>query len=332
MITWWTGTGKTTTRNILTSFLWYTHERSKSANWLTPQPLATLWCDPSILFLEEFTNIERQEIENIMRNIINRDQSQKWSLTWNITYDYKSPLFCIWETIPKADSLINRFVMIRLTDLHKNTDDKEVIYEKINELSTYTCLNHIIEYFESLDMKTITEWLRNARRKILPFLKSDRDCDVYSYLYFVNTHFKLLDNDVLIEHIKHNTQEVNAPRKKVKWIWSIFAPLSCLIRDRKCTVTYMAEDSETAHEIIINMSEEVYNAFYVKVQDDIRELWLTDLIDLSSWLIKIHVDKENAMLMSLSTLIRDTFRSYQLWHSNLYTTDIFNATQNNWNW
>lgn len=320
MITGDSDTGKTTTRNILLSFVWYTHARIKSANGMTPQPLQYAWCDPSILTLEEFTKITKVDIENIMRNIINRDESQKGTLNWNVTYEYKSPIFALGENTPMSESLINRFVHVRFKPEWK-LSDKVQASSLISELSSWTAYNEINEFYLDTSVDDIMKGYYSARKVLQKHLSSDREIDVYSYVYYLNTVFKLVSNEELIECILVISKKTSFGKRKPTWLARLRQIIINAVSTRSAKLMILW-DAEKNHSVSINMNESFYNSFYGEMIDCAWQANLTQYFDFFSGVINITIDNEVQELLNLSQFLMDTFNS-ELSHSNLNVKELY---------
>ena len=112
-----------------------------------------------------------------------------------------------------SESLINRFVHVRFKPEWKLTD-KVLASNLISELSSRTSYNEINEFYLNTSVEDIMKGYYSARKVLQKHLSSDREIDVYSYVYYLNTVFKLVSNEELIESIIMTSKKTSFGKRK----------------------------------------------------------------------------------------------------------------------
>lgn len=187
LLTWWTWSGKTVLSFMLKSMVGYTNTSRTYSLWsLSPQPLKQYATDHSILFLEEITSNIQERCEEILRNVLNHNKGWRWTSTWsNVFYDFRAPIFALWERTFKDESINNRFLTIVMSSTQHKGDDG-----KIAARQDVTCIDDIYWRYYSCQDKLSDKYEEYADR-----LKQDwvhpRVADVRAYSYAVNDLFGL---------------------------------------------------------------------------------------------------------------------------------------------
>lgn len=185
LLSWKTGSWKSTVASLLKRMLWYwTNARELALPGITPQPLKQLASDSAILFLEELTNKVSAQTEELLRNIVNRDKTARWTLTDNVWRNLSSPLWVNWERTFKDESLNNRFCIFMMSQSYW----KEWWLEKTNELYWYTAYIDVYNTFIN-NKDILPELINKYKNKLLTSWHSSRTSDVWSYVFVVNEIF-----------------------------------------------------------------------------------------------------------------------------------------------
>jgi len=106
LLTWYTGSWKTVLHETISLAFGYAKKaRTMSISRTSPQPLKQAGIDWSILHLEEFTDPIKPASEDILRDILNRSMSSRWTPWRNIVWQYRSTPFVDWESMPQSESV-----------------------------------------------------------------------------------------------------------------------------------------------------------------------------------------------------------------------------------
>ena len=256
LITWLTGSGKTSIMQIMKSMLWYAENaRTFSLPWLTPQPLKQAASDYSILFLEELTNKVWEQTEELLRNIVNHDKASRWHYDQNIEFNLFSPLLVVWERTFKDESLNNRFVTTVINRSNWIADAREKMQEiltKSASIDIYKTRFHANKDEINKAYREVTVWLS---RKGL----DSRNADTYAYMFVTKNVFNI---DIGEEEL---FEIVNAWIKKT-WVaqstnindsWIIKTFIIRAILNSKANITLTNEWKNALVEIIF-LDEDIY--------------------------------------------------------------------------
>lgn len=200
LLTWTTWSGKSTLADLLRQICWYWQEsRRMTFRWLTEQPLKIAASDNAILCLEELTR-NLWPVEQLVRNIINRDITSRWALDNNYTWKLRAPLFIVWERTFTDESLNNRCATFVMSDRYRNKKWWKW-FEKINNVTSYEDI-----YSTFLVQKDNINSLALSKKGVLiDHGLSWRTADVWSYALVVNDIFNIWFNiSKLIWYIKEH--------------------------------------------------------------------------------------------------------------------------------
>lgn len=201
IVSWKTRAWKTTLLSILKEWSWLSIDTRKfSIKSTTPQPLKQAGTDSFILHLEEFTGDISPDKETIIRDILNKSISARWTLSWeNVAFIYRSSLILDWERLPTSQSVVNRTILIPMFEEDKEWDEK-LLYDIKQTL-----------FLPDLVKKSL--WL-NDEEKIENFQKAEevllsnwitwRNVMLYSFVLATNYMIKIVDNKLLLDTIKEN--------------------------------------------------------------------------------------------------------------------------------
>ena len=268
MFIWWrTKSWKSTLAKIMKHMIWFSDRyRRYAINSITPQPLSVASTSNALLHLEEFTNIQNPQIENLLRNIINRDKSSRWMTDGNIHFNHKSPLLLLWESLPTADSLQNRLMLVRL-DWKHDASNVNLIYE----LEQYTCAEFIKSFYEAVDKKELVDWYFEWVVKMRQAWMDWRWCEVYWFLYTINKQMWLIDQDLLIDYSIENYNSMNMNNVQWDTIDYFVATLSQAHMSKAATVLSDTDDDWEVTDVEIIFQQK----FYIEHKAEINEFsWL----------------------------------------------------------
>ena len=194
LLSWITGSGKSTIASILKRMLWYwTSSRELALPGISAQPLKESASDNSILFLEELTNRVSAWTEELLRNVVNRDRWARGTLDWNIWRSFRSPLWVNGERTFKEESLNNRFCSFIMSQDYWI----EWSWEYINKIKKYTAYTDVYTTYIN-NRWVLNDLVIKYKQKLLDLWYNARTCDVRCYIYVVNDIFGFwIDFDTL---------------------------------------------------------------------------------------------------------------------------------------
>ena len=250
LLTGWTWSGKTVLSFILKSMIWYTNtSRTYSLGSLSPQPLKQYATDFSILFLEEITSNIQERCEEILRNVLNHNKWGRGTNTGtNVFYDFRSPVFALWERTFKDESINNRFLTLVMSDTqHKGND------EQIQLLQKLSCINDIYSKYAECKDDLDRKYEEFADR-----LKQDgvhaRVADVWAYSFVINDLFQIgYTYDELYNFMKTNLKNVGYDLDSAIKIWKEHHLKSIIINwimSRNVMWTYEMKDDHDVYTIM----------------------------------------------------------------------------------
>ncbi len=187
LLSWITGSGKSTIAALLKKMLWYwTSAREVALPGISAQPLKESASDNSILFLEELTNRVSPATEELLRNVVNRDRWARGTLDGNIRRSFRSPLWVNWERTFKEESLNNRFCSFIMSQNYW----VEWSWEQINNLKRYTAYTDVYTTYLN-NHWVLHDLVIKYKQKLLDLWYNARSSDVRCYIYVVNDIFGL---------------------------------------------------------------------------------------------------------------------------------------------
>lgn len=205
-ITWRTWTGKTTLMQIMKQAMWFSSRYNEmSVNMITPQPLKMMLSDWQPMYLEEFTDNVNPAVESILRNAMNWWTHRLWISAWhNITITARSSMCIVWEMRPKLESVNNRLILITL----KKEEKKwwRISWEQFWWRIRKTVCSWLIQtwtWFETL--------VKSYQDRLFWFFPEERTKDIYSFIYAINSIFKICPEEDLLWYIKPWLNDI--------WLW-----------------------------------------------------------------------------------------------------------------
>lgn len=297
---------KSTLAKIMKHMIWFSDRyRRYAVNSITPQPLSVASTSNCLLHLEEFTNIQNPQIENLLRNIINRDKSSRWLTDGNIHFNHRSPLLLLWESLPTADSLQNRLMLVRL-DWKHDASNVDLIYE----LERYTCVEFIKAFYEAVDRNELAKWYYEWVSRMRQAGMDWRWCEVYWFLYTINKQMWLIDQDLLVDYSIENYNSMNMNNVQWDTIDYFVAALSQAHMSKAATVLYDMDDDGSIADVEIIFQQK----FYVEHKAEINEFsWLLQSKWYGNYMmngLKIHFTPElrSGPLAKVAWCLRRVFK------------------------
>jgi len=274
LVTWLTGSGKTSIMQIIKSMLWYAENaRTFSLPGLTPQPLKQAASDYSILFLEELTNKVWEQTEELLRNIVNHDKASRWHYDQNIEFNLFSPLLVVWERTFKDESLNNRFVTVVINRSNWIADSRWKIQDilwKSASIDIYKTRWHASKEEINRKYREVTIWLS---RKWL----DSRNADTYAYLFVTKEVFNIDISDDELYNIVDS------------WIKKTWVAQSSIINDAGIIKTFIIR-SVLNNKANITLTNEWFSARVEMVFLD------EDIYEKNKWKLNTAIFNFNAAL------------------------------------
>lgn len=201
LISWKTKVWKSTLIAMLKEWSWLTFDTKKlSALSSSPQPIKQTGTDSFLLHLEEFTGRIQPEKESIIRDIINKTNSSRWTPSWqNIDYTYRSWIIIDWERLPSSHSVVNRCIVCAMFE-----NDKSWSENLLFNMRNLCFLRDLLQKTFKLNSDNILEAYKSAERTLIDNGFSGRQLLLYSYLLATNSLFKIYNQNEVIESIKEN--------------------------------------------------------------------------------------------------------------------------------
>ena len=201
IVSWKTRAGKTTLLSILKEWSWLSIDTRKfSIKSTTPQPLKQAGTDAFILHLEEFTGDISPDKETIIRDILNKSISARWTLSWeNVSFVYRSSLILDWERLPTSQSVVNRTVLIPMFE-----SDKEWNEALLYDIKQFLFLPDLVKKALWLSDEDKITAFKKAEEVLLKNWITWRNVLLYSFVLATNYMIKIVDNSLLLDTIKQN--------------------------------------------------------------------------------------------------------------------------------
>lgn len=186
LITWKSGCGKSSIKEMMKIAVWYTEKaRHYALPSVTAQPLKVYAMDNSILFLDELTQYVYEKVEESLRNVINKDSWWRGLGMDNAAYHFRSPLFITGERTFKDESLNNRLMVLVMSEDYWIENTKEMSIR----LKSFSCFKKVYERYTSLDMD-INDMHRQYTYKLVRAGIDSRNADVWAYMFVINEIFE----------------------------------------------------------------------------------------------------------------------------------------------
>jgi len=198
---WKTRAWKTTLLSILKEWSWLTIDTRKySVKSTTAQPLKQAWTDSFLLHLEEFTWDIHPDKETIIRDILNKSTTARWTITWeNINFIYRSSLILDGERLPVSQSVVNRTILIPMFESDKLWDEKSLF-----NIKNYFYLPDLTNKALTISEEDKLEHFKEAEEVLIWMWITWRNTMLYSFLLATNNIVKIVDKKLLLSTIKEN--------------------------------------------------------------------------------------------------------------------------------
>ncbi len=198
-----TKVGKSTLIAMLKEGSWLTFDTKKlSALSSSPQPIKQTGTDSFLLHLEEFTWRIQPEKESIIRDIINKTNSSRWTPSGaNIDYTYRAGIIIDWERLPASHSVVNRCIVVAMFENDKSGNEG-TLYEMRNISFLRDLLNKV---FKIKDGEVLTAY-KQAEGILAAEGYGWRQLLLHSFLLAINILFKIAKNSEVIAAIKENIE------------------------------------------------------------------------------------------------------------------------------
>lgn len=227
-ITWcW----KSSIRDICLGAIWYSKtSRIVALPQISPQPLKVMATDNSILTLNELTMSVKEQVEEQVRNIINKDTWARWVGVDNIHYNFRSPLFILWERTFKDESLNNRVVVLVMS----KEDWIPGMMGDVIKVQDFSCYNDLYTTYLT-NKEDLNEMHMQYSYKLAQQWVDPRTAEVRSYMFVANKIFDLGYNRVqLCEMMNLHLKNMGFDREdETTNEWALQMRLSKIIFARK---------------------------------------------------------------------------------------------------
>jgi hypothetical protein len=156
-------------------------------------------CDNSMLYLDELTSSIAHRVEELLRNILNRECWSMWTSWDSVIYQYRSPLLVTGERTFSQESINNRFVTVVMD----RKSWKEWWFENLGRIKWFSCLDDL--YWIYLSKQDQAQYLyESAVIRLVEAWIEPRYCTVWWYILAVNILFEFYyDEAKLIEMIRN---------------------------------------------------------------------------------------------------------------------------------
>lgn len=297
MISGDTWSGKSTMSTMLKWSMWYGDwARSFSARD-TWQPIDSVAGDQSIMFIEEFTKIfgeKKIQLENKLRDIMNRWKRSRGMSNRNVTFKYRSPIFINGESMPSQQSVVNRLVLVFI-ELSDKKDGKQ----QINSLKKKSILSAVCNFFHS-HKNLINKKRQQFSSKLQKSWIDDRTSDVWSYMFAVNYYLEIVpENDLanymneLLDRIWYNkTIEQKSSRDYINQ----FRAIINIWFSKRFMTGSIHNYGKWIMSLEIFFDDHYLQSNIAKMKsalENVMDPWFFN-IDKNCWMLQIHrVDKEH---------------------------------------
>lgn len=278
LFSWRTRTGKSTMMSILMRWMWLDNKfRLHSINNMTPQPLqekCTRYCPA---FFEEFTPPLKQDIEQVIRNVLNRDTGSRWRVWWNYVYEYRSPICMVWETRPSEQSVTNRLMITSFKE-----SDKTWAPLVMPHIDCHRIYKNVFDMFFK-KKHTVCDDIKNKQWVLISLLWNARMADTYAPMFVMNDYFNICPQNELVEYVLYhmdicwltNKYEIKPMSWEDIMVWLVTTwNASCII-------------SEPTRSITLNIKNNYMINKLIDISHYLREWWLCETADIKDNGMKI---------------------------------------------
>lgn len=244
LISWKTKVGKSTLIAMLKEGSWLTFDTKKlSALSSSPQPIKQTGTDSFLLHLEEFTWRIQPEKESIIRDIINKTNSSRWTPSGaNIDYTYRAGLIIDGERLPASHSVVNRCIVLAMFE-----NDKSGSEGTLYEMRNLSFLRDLLGKVFKLEEGAILTAYKQAENILSKEGYGWRQLLLHSYLLALNILFKIGKNSDVLAAIKDNIEtlwEVSTDGDELSSL------LSDIIINRRIIPRVIFDNSDHNHHTI----------------------------------------------------------------------------------
>ena len=202
-----TRVGKSTLISILKEGSGISIDSKRLAISATMQPLRQMATDAFIVHYDEFTGNVPIEKEHMIRDILNKANSARWTITWdNINYHYRASLMIDWERLPASASVLNRMIAVPMFEEDKL--GSEVKLEDIRHMSYMKDLITTAYLYKSEESRI--ELFRKAEEALLAEWISWRNLLLNTYLYAMAMMLWFKNLKEIASIIKYNVGVIEA--------------------------------------------------------------------------------------------------------------------------
>lgn len=202
-----TRVGKSTLISILKEGSGISIESKRMAISATMQPLRQMATDAFIVHYDEFTGIIPLEKEHMIRDILNKANSARWTITGdNINYHYRASLMIDWERLPASASVLNRMIAVPMFEEDKL--GSELKLEDIRHMSYMKDL--ITSAYKYVDEESRIELFRKAETALLAEWIGWRNLLLNTYLYAMAMMLGFKNLKEIASIIKYNVWVIEA--------------------------------------------------------------------------------------------------------------------------
>lgn len=296
-ISWKTKSWKTQTITTLKESSNLTYESRKlTIKSTTPQPLKQAACDDFILHLEEYTGMIWEVKEWILRDILNKSKTARWTADWtNVEYIYRSWLILDWEVLPDSESVINRCIVIPMFPQDKMWN--------LAELESFKSISFLKDFITEIYWHNINvlDHYKQAETILKNKLKIDwRQNSLYSFLLAVNSIFKIFNTQEVVDAIKQN---LNMFDSVSTWLDPLGDLFSEVIFNQRVTPTINNLEDTEGFAIYLPLSLSLSNKYKILIMWALKEYsWLVHM-EWNNLKIVVDYNDDSDAMKKLSTLL-----------------------------
>ena len=216
--------------------------RKLSVLTTSPQPLKQAATDPFLLHLDEFTWNIREDKESIIRDIINKGKSQRWSLDGtNVEYDYKASLLFDGERLPSSESVVNRLIVIPMFRTDRLWSERT-----LSSIRWYSYLKDLLRcvYLKRPD---ILKLFKESEKMLEDMWYADRQLLLYSFLLTIANILDIWWEDERLDCFKENIDILKWGTQETD---ELSALMAYVILERKL---YPKNDKDANYSMIIEL-------------------------------------------------------------------------------
>ena len=243
MMSWRTKVGKSSLISILKEGSGIgVDTRKLSVLTTSPQPLKQAATDPFLLHLDEFTGNIREDKESIIRDIINKGKSQRWSLDGtNVEYDYKASLLFDGERLPASESVVNRLIVIPMFRTDRLWSERT-----LSSIRWYSYLKDLLRCVYSRRPELLSLF-KKSEKTLEDIGYTDRQLLLYSFLLTISNILEIGWEQERIDCFKEN---INILKWGTQETDELAALMAYVILERKL---YPKNDKDANHSMIIEL-------------------------------------------------------------------------------